>query len=408
MDFKINKTLEYFNYIKNKPSYDLYKKISIGLSNKYKEICNDTNILKYNIEEKWNDLLIMNLYDNYDKISDWTIIIEQNKNNFLLNDLFRDKILDPLIVPLDEFKLNLNCFTNGIFEKMDWNNVCVMGGVLSACVLPIPEKYRENCFTRRDYFHNIGYKGSDIDLYIYGLDEKAATDKLISLCNYFKELIPMCEISFLRTCYTVTIVTRFPYRHIQIVAKIYNNIPELLLGVDVDCTSICYNGDKVYTTCRAFQSLITRCNSFNFVQPSANMSGRLIKYATRGFAVHILGVDTSKISPSIYLSSSKDLGEIAKLYSYNKIGGDDKKDSFMNAYNPYKQENKRRGRRRRNARENFGSKANDYSAVYLPWDISISVDSIVNKMESKNNMLNDEKSVKSRGYHYHPCFCSIY
>lgn len=44
--------------------------------------------------------------------------------------------------------------------------------------------------------------------------------------------------------------------------------------------------------------------------------------------------------------------------------------------------------------------------MYLPWDIKVSVTEIVNTMTRKDKLLNSENDVKSRGYHYHPCFMS--
>lgn len=45
------------------------------------------------------------------------------------------------------------------------------GGSVLACLLPPPAEYDVDNKTRRDYFHNVAYAGSDVDLFLYGLTE---------------------------------------------------------------------------------------------------------------------------------------------------------------------------------------------------------------------------------------------
>jgi dihydrodipicolinate synthase/N-acetylneuraminate lyase len=47
----------------------------------------------------------------------------------------------------------------------------VLGSVL-ACLLPVPAKYAGTNAGIRHYYHNVAYKSSDIDIFIYGLDEE--------------------------------------------------------------------------------------------------------------------------------------------------------------------------------------------------------------------------------------------
>ena len=54
---------------------------------------------------------------------------------------------------------------------LNWDNVFCAGGSVLACLLPPPEAYNATNITRRDYFHNVAYAGSDVDLFLYGLSE---------------------------------------------------------------------------------------------------------------------------------------------------------------------------------------------------------------------------------------------
>lgn len=323
MTATIKSTEDYFKEVHKNPSFKGFCEISESLRKRCDEIKVNKECFKDDAVNPSEKLLIMKFYDHMKDVVDYTHVIEENKQEVLLYDKSEPKMpKSPLFVDKDEFKLNFDLFTNDLFKDLDMSNLFILGGAINACLLPIPEEDKETVLSRRNYLHNKRFKGSDIDLYIYGLNEKEATQKLISICHYFEDKIPMCEIKYIRTCYTVTIVTRFPYRHIQIVNKLYKNINEILLGVDVDCSCVGYDGKDVYTSCKGFNSLISRCNVFNFTNPSASIRGRYIKYSQRGFSVYVPGVNKSKINPEIYTLPNEEVGEIGKLFNYDKIGGD--------------------------------------------------------------------------------------
>jgi hypothetical protein len=54
----------------------------------------------------------------------------------------------------------------------------LLGGAVNACLLPIPEEYNNSNTNIRKYYHEQVYKSSDIDLFIYGLDEEQAKAKM--------------------------------------------------------------------------------------------------------------------------------------------------------------------------------------------------------------------------------------
>ena len=75
--------------------------------------------------------------------------------------------------------------------------------------------------TRRNYYHKVAYKSSDVDLFIYGLDsEEAANKKIEEIYESVCEAIPNPVIAF-RSKNAITLVSQFPYRHIQIVRNYY-------------------------------------------------------------------------------------------------------------------------------------------------------------------------------------------
>ena len=66
------------------------------------------------------------------------------------------------------------------------------------------------------------YKNSDIDLFIYGLEtEEEANKKIEEVFAAIREGNPETVIAF-RSQHAITIVSQFPYRHIQLVIIINN------------------------------------------------------------------------------------------------------------------------------------------------------------------------------------------
>lgn len=80
----------------------------------------------------------------------------------------------PSITDLTGFETNWRIFSERLLDLINWDNVFVAGGSVLACLLPPPPKATKNFKCLRKYFHEDAYAGSDIDLFIYGLNEEQA------------------------------------------------------------------------------------------------------------------------------------------------------------------------------------------------------------------------------------------
>ena len=96
------------------------------------------------------------------------------------------------IVPsLSEFKHNfLDLFGEGLLRSMSWDNVVAAGGAIGGCLTPIPKEHAGNNQTKRTFYHNIAYSGSDIDLFLYGLDEEGGKQKLLEIYEAMNDVCP--------------------------------------------------------------------------------------------------------------------------------------------------------------------------------------------------------------------------
>lgn len=203
----------------------------------------------------------------------------------------------PAVVPnLEEFQKNFSIFSEGSLADMDWSNVVVAGSAVVSALLPVPEKYRGSKRTLRQFYHEKSAPASDVDLFLYGLSEEQATEKIKQIETKIKNTI-LHETTTVRTKNTITIVSQYPTRHVQIVLRIYKSISEILTGFDVDCSCAAYDGKQVYLAPRALAAYITQINRIDLTRRSPSYENRLSKYTHRGFEVFWPSLDRSKIDP---------------------------------------------------------------------------------------------------------------
>jgi hypothetical protein len=151
----------------------------------------------------------------------------------------------------------------------------------------------------RQYYHEQLAPASDVDLFIYGLNEEQAIEKIkeietkvsvttslqrwpggtgVLLLHSYGRAAKGCvylevpyitkdgqvrdsilqETTTIRTKNAITIASAYPTRHIQIVLRLYKSISEILTGFDVDCSCVAYDGSMVWATPRAIASYITQ------------------------------------------------------------------------------------------------------------------------------------------------------
>lgn len=203
----------------------------------------------------------------------------------------------PAVVPtLAEFQNNFTLFTEGALSDLDWSNVVAAGSAVVTSLLPVPEKYRKSKRDLRQYYHEEFAPASDVDLFLYGLTEEQAIEKIKHIEDKIRNTI-LYETTTIRTKNTITIASQFPTRHVQIVLRIYHSIAEILTGFDVDCSCAAYDGKQVYAAPRAIASYITQTNQIDLTRRSPSYENRLSKYSHRGFEVFWPQLDRSKIDP---------------------------------------------------------------------------------------------------------------
>ncbi|KAI2705070.1 hypothetical protein CBS147317_2022 [Penicillium roqueforti] len=233
------------------------------------------------------------------------------------------------VVPsLNEFKNNFALFTEGSLSEIDWSNVVAAGSAVVTSLLPVPEKYRNSKRGLRKYYHEEFAPASDVDLFLYGLNEDQAIEKIMHIEDKIKNTI-LYETTTIRTKNTITIASQYPNRHVQIVLRIYRSVAEILTGFDVDASCAAFDGRQVYASPRAIAAYITQVNRIDLTRRSPSYENRLSKYSHRGFEVFWPALDRSKIDPTIFERSFTRTEGLARLLVLEKLPRSHDRDNYL-------------------------------------------------------------------------------
>nr|CAG8481624.1 2689_t:CDS:2 [Entrophospora candida] len=273
------------------------------------------------------------------------INVYENNDIWLIDSHYDDEIADEnsiYIMPLPEkkrkksgefaickdgiekFTRNWKLFTEGSLADLDWSNVFAAGGSVLSCLLPIPEEYNVSPRKIREYYHDKMYGSSDIDLFIYGLDEKAAMEKMLNIYDAVSNSVPW-EVICIRSKNCITITSQYPYRYIQIVLRLYKSPSEILTGFDIGCCCVGFDGKDVWALPRAHQAIIKQCNFVDLSRRSPSYEMRLAKYSDRGFEIKVQNLDRKRIDPTIYERSFEKLHGLARLLVLEKLNTPDER-----------------------------------------------------------------------------------
>ncbi len=204
-----------------------------------------------------------------------------------------------VVSSLKEFQHNFNIFSESSLSDLDWSNVVAAGSAVTTALLPVPEKWAGSKRSLREYYHEHLAPASDVDLFLYGLNEEEAIEKIKQIERKIKDSI-LHETTTIRTKNAITIASQYPTRHVQIVLRLYDSISQVITGFDVDCSCAAYDGMQVYASPRALVAFATQTNTIDLTRRSPSYENRLSKYSHRGFEVHWSLLDRSRIDPTIF------------------------------------------------------------------------------------------------------------
>lgn len=255
--------------------------------------------------------------------------VEKEKYIMPLKDELRRPTGSPAVVEsLKKFRDNFSVFSESSLSELDWNNVVVAGSSVVSALLPVPDRYKSSKRSLRKYYHEILAPASDVDLFLYGLTEEEAVEKIKQIETSIRDSI-LQETTTIRTKNTITIASQYPTRHVQIVLRIYKSVSEILTGFDVDCSCAAYDGNQVYASPRALAAYMTQINTIDLTRRSPSYENRLSKYSHRGFEVYWAELDRSRIDPTIFERSFTRTQGLARLLVLEQLPKSSDREAYM-------------------------------------------------------------------------------
>jgi len=210
------------------------------------------------------------------------------------------------------FATRWTALTNGLFEGLDWSNLFCAGGAVLACLAA--EATSAGVGASRDAvlekLEESGYGQSDVDLFIVGLDAEAATTKLRATVDFLRRRMADVEAAaaasenvssdsaserLLLSSHSVTLLGGPLWPTVQVVLRCYSSPAEVLLGFDVDCCCVGFDGQRAWANSRGLRALSHRVNVVDLTRRSTTYEQRLIKYAGRGFAVGVANLSLDDV-----------------------------------------------------------------------------------------------------------------
>ncbi|QKF93504.1 ankyrin repeat domain-containing protein [Fadolivirus algeromassiliense] len=388
----MNYTQQYYDIIKNN---DLSSKLKLY----NQSIKDDLELRKLYVSNRndqkvsQNDAGLFSVYNNYDIFKVLPLSDEEKAQSVIMTrDMEKMQVGSSAISTHDEFLSNFDIFTEGVLECMDWSNLFLAGGSVLAMISKLPENVKTD-EQKRHYYHKIKYNKSDLDLYIYGLDEYAANKKMYQVYENIKKVLP-CDCICVRSSRAISIVSQYPYRHIQIVLRLFKSPAEVLHSFDVDSCSVGFDGRNVWCTRRAHYAITNKRNIIDMSRRSLAYEYRLKKYNERGYGVVVPNFDPSKVNYRIFSKSPAQVTGLARLLILENIDDSAKHNLYRDVLNMHQIT------MYKNLTLNSKYEASDYSLVFLPWGEGWNCTKIKAHLNKKNSILNETYNKYKATYTY--------
>jgi hypothetical protein len=120
-----------------------------------------------------------------------------------------------IVQSLKEFQRNFNIFSESSLQDLDWSNVVAAGSSVVNCLLPVPSAHNGSKRLLREFYHEKLCPASDVDLFLYGLTEDEAIEKIKLIETQVRDAL-LTETTTVRTKHAITICSQYPTRHIQV------------------------------------------------------------------------------------------------------------------------------------------------------------------------------------------------
>lgn len=257
-------------FVKNLFSYN--KKLLVKFLENGFMLVNDkyVNVMKGVME--YGSKLIIDDFIELTSILKENVCENRSLYGLFLIDLFDLKREMGIVEGIDVFRGRFKEFSFGVFEGFDWNGIVFSGGgalyCLSERVVPMNEF-------------------SDVDMWIYGLDENVRREKFNYVLGYFKERFGG-NVFFCVNGKVVTIVLRGIKRNFQIIVTGCIEEYEVVRHFNIDYVQCLYDGERVYGTIEFIRSMYYQTAEFYDLDGGRNVEAMLSKAFYKGYKINYM------------------------------------------------------------------------------------------------------------------------
>jgi hypothetical protein len=198
-------------------------------------------------------------------------------------------------------------------EGINFTNLLVAGGAVGESILP-----------------SCGRLSSDVDFFIYGLDQ---TQAVVRVREWLKDVLQNIaaatnqkkhyygDIEIVRNNNTLTVKVDNE-RIYQVIFRLYTSKSEILHGFDLGSSAIGFDGSEVYFTSLGRYSYERSCNIVDVTRRSTTYESRLKKYFKRGFAIVMPKFNIHKLKTDYLIYNKVEICVMPNLvFSYYAIEG---------------------------------------------------------------------------------------
>jgi len=204
-----------------------------------------------------------------------------------------------MIFPPDKTLIRIQELQTLLGTGWNWNNVVIAGGYALWMIGAINS-------TR------------DIDMFIYGLNPALAEQKIKEIIGYFQTNLTKEGYNVItRTDKSITFYNDYSDQPFQLILRNYHHPAEILLGFDLPCVRVCFDGNWFWMLRSAQFAIVNRCNTATGYQPfrTGTYEYRLVKYLNRGYGIRVPDFQPERIDHSIYIEikNASELTGLARL-----------------------------------------------------------------------------------------------
>lgn len=143
--------------------------------------------------------------------------------------------------------------TNNILKGLSYQNTAVAGGMVLTALLHVDPA--------RDQDKRV--QDPDLDLYIYGLSPAETEEKVFEIERVWRRNLPVNSPTLVtRNNRTITFISSYPNRRLQVILKTLPNLTAVLLNFDLDICALAWTGTFVEMLPRCARAIETGYSMF--------------------------------------------------------------------------------------------------------------------------------------------------